>query len=115
MTKLMLVIAFSFVSFAHAAGDKGYVKMDAKQPIEIDSWDSSSQTYEITNLNYPGQGPLIVTPEELARTVPEIKLQDIKNDPESIVKSQYKKTSKQMNLLGPELLEARRKKLTEKR
>ena len=113
--KYIFAILILLTGMIATAQDKRVVKqkpfpMSAEAVIEVDSWNSESQTYEITLLEAPGQGPLIATPEEMARCIKAINLAKIKRAPESILKNQYK-TDKVMMLLPPDLVEERKLKL----
>jgi hypothetical protein len=78
--------------------------------FNIDSYDPVSQTYELTYLKYPAQGPLITTPEYLAQAIPTIKLERIQRSPDAVINQQYQ-TDKTLYLLMPEAIEERKKAL----
>lgn len=79
--------------------------------FNIDSYDPVSQTYSLTYLKYPAQGPLVTTPEFLAKAIPSINLDRIKRSPGSVVDQQFQ-TDQTLYLLMPEAIEARKKKLS---
>lgn len=105
----LTILLFSLMAFRADAGN--WLQMDPKVLIDIESYDKASQTYKIIDLKYPGQGPLIATPDELARCISTIKLDRIRREPTSIVKTEYQ-TEKQMNFLSPKEIAARKKKLS---
>lgn len=111
--KYIMAILILLSSFPAFAKQKPF-PMSASAVIEVDLWDPATQTYELTLLEAPGQGPLIATPEEMARTIKALNLDKIKRNPTSIVKNQYK-TDKVMMLLPPDLVEARKAKLSGKK
>jgi hypothetical protein len=79
--------------------------------FNIDSYDPVTQTYALTYLKYPAQGPLVTTPEYLAQAIPAIKLERLKRSPDSVVSQQYQ-TDQTLYLLMPEAIEARKKKFS---
>ena len=114
MSRLFLGGLLLFVHMTTMAGkSENEIPMYAGEVIEIDSYDTVSQTYEVNSIKYPGQGPLIVTPQNLAKSVTAVDLKKILKDPKSIVQNQYK-TDKTMMLLPPSLVEERKNKLKSK-
>lgn len=76
--------------------------------IEVTSYDPKSKTYEITHQKYPGQGPLIVTAEQLSKAAPTtVKLNRVLKDPESILTQQFQ-IDQDMETLSTAEFEARR-------
>lgn len=94
------------LAWSHHTWAEHTYPMDANTLIEVESYDPNSETYEVVCQQYPGQGPLIVTPEELARTVSAVNIGKIMTDPKSVLHNQYS-TDKVMNLLPPTFVEAR--------
>lgn len=108
MKKLVLILILGFSAAALAGKDT--FTGTAGAMFNIDSYDPVSQTYELTYLKYPAQGPLITTPEYLAAAIPSINLERIKRNPDSIKDHQYQ-TDKTIYFLMPEAVQARKKKL----
>jgi len=104
----MIFIAFLLMFSGGVFADRPWT-MDSGATITIDSWDPETKTFEVTYLEYPAQGPLITTPEHLAKAIKALNLERIKRDPKSIVETQFT-TDKDMVLLLPEEVEARKPK-----
>jgi hypothetical protein len=63
--------------------------MKSKEMVEVLSYDPVKKVYAISNLTYWGQGPIYVTPEDLAKAIPTLNLDRILRDPNSILTNQY--------------------------
>ena len=94
---------------AHAGEEHTY-PMAAKTLIKIDSFDATSQTYEVVMVQLWGQGPLIATPEEVAGAIEALNIDNLNRSPSSIVGNQYM-TDNKMMLLPPSFVEARKQKI----
>jgi hypothetical protein len=108
--RYILIALFLFGAQAFADGET----IDAKTLVEIDSFDPKTRTYELVAVEFPGQGPLVVTSEELARIIPTLSLDRLKRDPEQVLHNQYT-IDKQAKLLTPEQVEKRKQLSLKKR
>lgn len=104
---LVLSVLFLFPSLARA---QQWLQMDPKVLIDIESYDPTSQTFEITDLKYPAQGPLILTPEELVKCIPSLDIERVRRAPTSVIHEQYQ-TEREMMFLSPKQIADRKKRL----
>ena len=122
MKHLILVIitfAIGIPSFAHARKLIHYAtdlpaetgpSLNSGDRIEVDSYDPSTKTYHLILLDDETAGPLVAAPEDLAKSVSSIVLNDILKAPYSIVHFQYSvDEGKELKLLTDEEIARRRK------
>lgn len=103
--KVYFVVMLTFVSFIAKAQHS--FPMAKNTPIKINSYDPTSKTFDITAIQYPGQGPLTTTAEELSKAIHGLRLKRLERNPSSVVDLQFT-TNKKMILLPPTLVEARK-------
>jgi hypothetical protein len=83
MIRTLIGLIFFFSFPAWAKGTIGGM-------IEVRSYDSASQLYDLKYVKYPGQGPFYVSLEDLCNGTKALDLQKLRRAPSSIVGNQYK-------------------------
>lgn len=95
--------------------EPGKVPMHKSQVlIEVGSYQESSNTYEIIDVKLRGQGPFYATMDDLVKSVPSLKMDRLKKNPQSIVSNQYQ-IDVPLRLLAPMEIEQLSKKKQKKR